>query len=292
MCRQVVIAFCKNIFASNLITAIDGECLACKGRIKLDAAKDHLGRCSEVEVVCLLCSEKLQRKHQDGHDCPMREIICNYGEKFNKKDEEHHQHLCSFKQIQCPFDCGELVERYLLPSHTLQCPAKVQKCTVKGCGETVRRKDRKKHQDENMSRHYSLLKEENERILWSASKMKWLHVKTGRTGEAGAHRWNIPNCYGDICSPSFEMWGRKWRLFCLRRGGIIKYGLENEEGDRPIHLSVSFIVESSSGGKEVYNIPVLEFKKGQMTEQTKTGSMPKAITVNMALLGPSFTKDS
>ena len=54
----------------------------------------------------------------------------------------------------------------------------------------------------------------------------------------------------------------------------------------------SFIVESSSGGKEVYNIPVLEFKKGPMTEQTKTGSMPKAITVNMALLGPSFTKDS
>ena len=144
------------------------------------------------------------------------------------------------------------------------------------------------------------------------------------------------------------MWGRKWRLFCIRRGGIIHYGLENEEGDRPIHLSVryvcrqqilkgthrpvrnlyytlktlsgavgakgirdrsgtsvlrlfqansffslcSFIVESSSGGKEVYNIPVLEFKKGQMTEQTKTGSMPKAITVNMALLGPSFTKDS
>ena len=25
----------------------------------------------------------------------------------------------------------------------------------------------------------------------------------------------------------------------------------------------SFIVESSSGGKEVYNIPVLEFKKGK-----------------------------
>ena len=27
------------------------------------------------------------------------------------------------------------------------------------------------HQGENMSRHYSLLKEENERILWSVSKM-------------------------------------------------------------------------------------------------------------------------
>ena len=27
------------------------------------------------------------------------------------------------------------------------------------------------HQEENMSHHYSLLEEENERILWSASKM-------------------------------------------------------------------------------------------------------------------------
>ena len=66
---------------------------------------------------------------------------------------------------------------------------------------------------------------------------------------------------------------------------------------RPFQLTrffslCSFIVESSSGGKEVYNIPVLEFKKGEMTEQTKTGSMPKTITVNMELLEPSCTKDS
>ena len=54
----------------------------------------------------------------------------------------------------------------------------------------------------------------------------------------------------------------------------------------------SFIVESSSGGKEVYNITVLEFKNWEMTQQTKTGSMPKNITVNVELLQPSFTRDS
>ena len=32
----------------------------------------------------------------------------------------------------------------------------------------------------------------------------------------------------------------------------------------------SVIVESSSGGKEVYNIPVLEFKTGKMTQQTQS----------------------
>ena len=47
----------------------------------------------------------------------------------------------------------------------------MQECIVKGCGETVTRGDSQMHQEENMSRHYSLLKEENERILWSASKI-------------------------------------------------------------------------------------------------------------------------
>ena len=103
----------QEYFSSNLIIGIDGECLAHKGRMKLDSAKDHVWRCPEVEVVCLLCSEKLQSKHQGGHDCPMREIVCNCGEKFHKKDDEHHQHLCSFKEIECPFDCGEVVERYV-----------------------------------------------------------------------------------------------------------------------------------------------------------------------------------
>ena len=27
----------------------------------------------------------------------------------------------------------------------------------------------------------------------------------------------------------------------VRRGGSIQYGLENEEGDRPIHLSVRYV---------------------------------------------------
>ena len=37
----------------------------------------------------------------------------------------------------------------------------------------------------------------------------------------------------------------------------------------------SFIIESSSGGKEVVNIPVLEFKKGEMTQQTSQATCLK-----------------
>ena len=51
----------------------------------------------------------------------------------------------------------------------------------------------------------------------------------------------------------------------------------------------SVIVESSSGGKEVNNIPVLEFKTGKMTQQTQSGNMPQNITVNMELLEQNFT---
>ena len=53
--------------------------------------------------------------------------------------------------------------------------------------------------------------------------------------------------------------------------------------------STSVIVESSSGGKEVYNIPVLEFKTGKMTQQTQLGNRPQNITVNMELLEQNFT---
>ena len=68
-----------------------------------------------------------------------------------------------------------------------------------------------------------------------------VNVKIRRTGEAGAYRWSIRKCYSDICSPSFEMWGRKCQLFRLKRGGSIQYGLENEEGDSPIHLSKRYV---------------------------------------------------
>ena len=37
------------------------------------------------------------------------------------------------------------------------------------------------------------------------------------------------------------------------------------------------------------NIPVLEFKKGETTQQTKSGNTPKNITVNVELLEPIFT---
>ena len=80
-----------------------------------------------------------------------------------------------------------------------------------------------------------------QRLQWFFFPQQWLHVKIRRTGEAGAFTWSIPSCYGDVCSPRFEMWGHKWRLFCVTRGGSIQYGLENEEGDRPIHLSVRYI---------------------------------------------------
>ena len=44
-----------------------------------------------------------------------------------------------------------------------------------------------------------------------------------------------------------------------------------------------------NGGEEVYNTPVLEFKKGETTQQTKSANMPKHRTVDEELLEPKFT---
>ena len=74
--------------------------------------------------------------------------------------------------------------------------------------------------------------------------------------------------------------GRGWGRLCCDLFKLTRFSL--------------FAISSSRAavGKKVYNIPVLEFKKGETTQQTKTGSMPKNMTVNMELLEPSFTKDS
>ena len=44
----------------------------------------------------------------------------------------------------------------------------MQYCAIKGCGEIVIRGLEKNHIMENLPRHYNLLKEDREAILWKA----------------------------------------------------------------------------------------------------------------------------
>ena len=66
-----------------VLTKVEGDCLACKDKVQLDTAKEHVEKCGEIDVVCLQCNQTLKRRTQPAHEsaCPMREIICDCGEK-------------------------------------------------------------------------------------------------------------------------------------------------------------------------------------------------------------------
>ena len=42
ICRQPVMMFCRNIFASKVLAKVKCECLACKAEFNLDTAKQHV----------------------------------------------------------------------------------------------------------------------------------------------------------------------------------------------------------------------------------------------------------
>ena len=66
---------------------------------------------------------------------------------------------------------------YLLRSHTLQCPAALTFCPIKGCGAHLRRGDVEKHVEANQPGHYPLLKEDRNDILWRVKEMVSLRIK-------------------------------------------------------------------------------------------------------------------
>ena len=60
--------------------------------------------------------------------------------------------------------------RYLIPSHSLICPQVATVCKVKGCNKTIRRGEQQEHIRDDQMRHFALLREEKDKILWEAGK--------------------------------------------------------------------------------------------------------------------------
>ena len=116
MCRQLVVKFCRNIFANKVLATIQGKCLVCNDEFDLGTAKDHVKHCPQMEMTCSLCKETIKRIDQLVHAnaCPMKET-CACGEIFPQKNQDEHKELsCSFKRIDCPLNCQDSVQRYLI----------------------------------------------------------------------------------------------------------------------------------------------------------------------------------
>lgn len=116
MCRQPVTMFIRNIFASKVLANLKCECRACGSQFILDFAKDHAKTCTEIEIGCSLCAEKIKRANELGHSevCPMRRVTCECGQVVTRREQNRHKEsVCEFTKVGCPLKCGQEVERYV-----------------------------------------------------------------------------------------------------------------------------------------------------------------------------------
>ena len=116
MCRQPVTMFIRNIFASKVLANLKCECCACGSQFILDFAKDHAKTCTEIEIGCSLCAEKIKRVNELGHSevCPMRRVTCECGQVVTRREQNRNKEsVCEFTKVGCPLKCGQEVERYV-----------------------------------------------------------------------------------------------------------------------------------------------------------------------------------
>lgn len=65
-----------------------------------------------------------------------------------------------------PYFLYKRFHRYLIPSHTLKCSLVATVCTVKGCGQLVRRGEVGGHIEENLASHFAMLQRDRNNTLW------------------------------------------------------------------------------------------------------------------------------
>jgi len=113
-------------------------------------------------------------KEHCGPDCEFAMTYCpNHGcdEVLSQKFMAHHEeHVCKYKLIDCPKECGELVPRYQMRRHLQQdCPLRDAACPFQflGCSKVVLAKDAPQHLQEGAAHHLSYV----------ASGMQELHAQ-------------------------------------------------------------------------------------------------------------------
>ena len=67
-------------------------------------------------------------------------------------------------------------------------------------------------------------------------------IQHQKNGEVGTFKWLVhPNTNQVACSPFFEKWNRRWRLFFAKKGYNLEYGLEYVHAISPIYLALRLV---------------------------------------------------
>ena len=125
------------------------------------------GDCRYVAVPCpYLCFKHIQRRRIERHmkeECPKRPYMCNYCNQEGSHSAIVNDHLpvCEKFPTRCPNGCEELLCRADTKKHIDEvCRLQAVQCKFEfaGCPSTnLRRKDIKKHMEENVEAHLEIL---------------------------------------------------------------------------------------------------------------------------------------
>ena len=128
----------------------------------------HRAKCP-LEMIRCECSLSLQRKFLDKHvdtECPRSKVTCRYcntiGERHFINGQHQKEECCKFP-LSCPNNCKVgTVLRENMEAHRAECPLEMIWCEYyeMGCKDSMARKDKVKHNKEEVENHLSLMKSE------------------------------------------------------------------------------------------------------------------------------------
>ena len=137
----------------------------CKWHGELNDINNHLGNsdgCQFEEVKCFNeCKKMIERRYLTSHvetECPRRKVNCQYCNDTGEHQfiEGHHKEECSKLPLPCPSKCKvESVLREDMEAHRKECPLEMIQCEYHnvGCEVRMARKDREKHENQEMREH-------------------------------------------------------------------------------------------------------------------------------------------
>ena len=106
--------------------------------------KNRMPGCSFILIKCTHCKEEFQRRfvlEHEQRECMRRPAICEFCSEYESTFEDvtsNHVSVCPSRLVECPNDCGELVQRKALDTHLSNtCPLAVISCYA-GCEEKLR----------------------------------------------------------------------------------------------------------------------------------------------------------
>ena len=84
----------------------------CKWYGRVEEVTEHLQQCVDATITCPQCGTTVLRKLQFQHNecCPLQIINCLYCRKegYPKDIHLHEQTECTWRKVECPYECGNL----------------------------------------------------------------------------------------------------------------------------------------------------------------------------------------